>query len=124
MTSRRMAGELEAAVLAALWVQQEPMTPSEVRDEIDESLAYTTVLTTLVRLHDKGRVLRERRGRAYAYSPADDVTEEAARQMRVLMERSGDREAVLANFVGGLDETDGALLRRLTNALRRRHAGR
>lgn len=124
MSPRRPAGELEAAVLAALWVSPEPLTPSEVRDAIDESLAYTTVLTTLVRLYEKGRVDRERQGRAYAYSPADDVTEQAAAQMRALMERTGDREAVLANFVGGLDEQDGLELRRLVNRLLRRRSGR
>jgi predicted transcriptional regulator len=85
---------------------------------------YTTVLTTLIRLHEKGRLLRERRGRAYAYSPADDITAQAATQMRALMDRSGDREAVLANFVGGLDARDGVVLRRLVNAVLRHRSAR
>jgi predicted transcriptional regulator len=120
LSSRRFAGELEAAVLAALWTSDTAMTPGQVRDALGDDLAYTTVMTTLVRLHEKGQVARERVGRAYAYQPAIDVTVAAADKMRHVMEGSGDREGVLAKFIGDLDQEDGKLLRKLLGGRRPR----
>ena len=37
--------------------------------EKKRSIAYTTVMTTLARLHDKGVLLRKRQGKRYAYTP-------------------------------------------------------
>jgi predicted transcriptional regulator len=114
--SRRAPGELEADVLAALWRAGTPMSPGQVRDELGGELAYTTVMTILSRLHDKGSVTRARAGRAYLYTPAYEQAELAASQMRSLLESGHDREAVLARFVGSLSPDDertlAALLRR------------
>jgi predicted transcriptional regulator len=117
---RRFSGELEAAVLATLWARDTPLTPGQVRDILDDDLAYTTVMTTLVRLHEKGQVTRERNGRAFEYQPSVDVAGVTADKMRRAMESSGDREGVLARFVGGLDKEDGQLLRSLINGRRTR----
>ena len=57
--ARRPAGGLEAEVLAALWAIGRPLTPREVQRELGGELAYTTVMTTLTRLHDKGAVDRQ-----------------------------------------------------------------
>ena len=51
---RRRSGELEGEVLAALWASAEPLVPAEVQDAVGGGLAYTTVMTILVRLHEKG----------------------------------------------------------------------
>jgi predicted transcriptional regulator len=106
---RRPSGELESEVLGVLWAAGEPMTPAQVREALDDELAYTTVMTTLARLHEKGSVHRHRAGRAFAYEPAMDVAAAAAEQMRRLLDR-GDHETVLARFVGTLDAADGRLL--------------
>lgn len=37
--------------------------------EKQRDIAYTTVMTTIVRLHDKGLLDRERDGKRYLYSP-------------------------------------------------------
>src|SRR5687767_3622770 len=44
---------------------------SDVRAVLEKkrSIAYTTVMTTLARLHDKGVLRRERQGKRYAYTP-------------------------------------------------------
>ncbi len=113
MPERRPSGALESAVLAALWAAGRPLTPAQVRTGLDEDLAYTTVMTTLSRLHDKGVVHRERVGRAFAYQPVVDIAEAAATEMHALMRRTGDRSSVLARFVGTLDEDDERVLRTL-----------
>jgi predicted transcriptional regulator len=122
MSPRRISGELESAVLATLWASDTALTPGQVRDALDDDLAYTTVMTTLVRLHEKGQVTRRRHGRAFEYLPCVDVASVTADKMRRAMEGSGDREGVLARFVGGLDKADGQLLRTLINARRHKPA--
>jgi len=116
---RRASGDLEAAILAVLWAAGRPLTPAQTREGLGTDLAYNTVMTTLVRLHEKGAVQRERVGRAYAYLPATDVVANAAEQMRRLLDRA-DHAAVLAHFVDNLDEADGRILRGLLSSITRR----
>jgi predicted transcriptional regulator len=110
---RRPAGGLEAEVLAALWAIGRPLTPREVQRELGGELAYTTVMTTLTRLHDKGAVDRQRSGRAYAYTPVLDQAGIAASRMREMLDDGQDRRAVLAHFVDALSAQDERLLSEL-----------
>lgn len=110
---RRARGELESSVLAALWAADGPLTARQVGERLPGDLAYTTVLTILSRLYDKGMLVRHREGRGYAYEPARDEASHTAEQMRTLLEHGSDREAVLARFVSELSEHDGQLLQRL-----------
>jgi predicted transcriptional regulator len=103
---RRPAGALEGEVLAALWAADEPLTPAAVQAELGGGLAYTTVMTAMVRLHEKGVLERERAGRGYAYRPVLDQPGITAAQMRRLLDSGDDREAVLASFVGSLSDDD------------------
>lgn len=111
--ARQPAGGLEQEVLAVLAAARAPMTPAEVQAELDRELAYTTVMTALTRLHDKGAVTRERAGRGYAYTWAADTSTLTARRMRRLLDHGTDRETVLARFVAELGPDDGRLLAQL-----------
>lgn len=112
--ARRPAGELEAAVLAALWAAGAPLTPPQVQQRLGSVLARTTVATILARLHDKGTVVRSRSGRAYAYSPAvEDEAALTARRMHSELDRGDDRSGVLARFVSHLTPDDEQVLRQL-----------
>jgi predicted transcriptional regulator len=110
---RRAPGELENSVLAALWAADEPMTASEVRAGLPGDLAYTTVLTILTRLHEKGMLVRHRDGRRHLYAPARDEATHTAERMRSLLESGADRAAVLSRFVSELSPEDERLLQRL-----------
>jgi len=110
-------GALEADVLAQLWAAPDSMIPAEVRAAMGDTLAYTTVLTILTRLWQKGLVVRDLRGRAYAYSPAVSEAELAARRMRAALDRTRDREAALSRFVGTLSKRDERALRRVITEL-------
>lgn len=114
---RREMGALEAEVLGHLWAADDALTPGDVRDGLDGQLAYTTVMTILLRLHNKGLVERERRGRAFAYRPVVTEAELTADRMRKHLDRAGDRAAVLSQFVGSLSRRDERLLRRLLGEL-------
>jgi predicted transcriptional regulator len=109
-SGRRARGTLEQEVVAALAAAAEPMTPAQVRDQLGADLAYTTVMTVLARLSEKGLVTRERVGRAYAYTAVQDEAEVTARQMQRLLDAGDDRAAVLSRFVGVLSDDDERLL--------------
>ncbi|MEU3660158.1 BlaI/MecI/CopY family transcriptional regulator [Streptomyces sp. NPDC032940] len=109
---RRGQGELEALVLAVLREADGPVTAGRVQERLGGDLAYTTVVTILTRLLDKGAVSRERAGRSFVWTPVDPAGL-AARRMRGVLDAESDREAVLASFVTGLDPADERLLREL-----------
>ncbi|MEB8339322.1 BlaI/MecI/CopY family transcriptional regulator [Streptomyces endophyticus] len=110
---RRPAGELEAAVMAALWAAGSPLTPGQVQADLARGLARTTVTTILTRLFDKGVVGRDRQGRGFAYFPVQDAPGLTARRMHTALDRDADRASVLARFVDQLKPDDEQLLRRL-----------
>jgi predicted transcriptional regulator len=110
---RRSPGMLEDEVLAVLWSGSEPMSPAEVQAGLGGSLAYTTVMTTLARLHRKGLATRERAGRGFVYAPAVDEASHTAEAMKDLLARRQDRAAVLAQFVSRLSPGDEQTLQRL-----------
>ena len=104
-------------MLAAVGDATEPLTVAQVLGALNASAAYTTVMTTLVRLCDKGFLVRSRHGRGYAYAPAAPTQSigaaVAARQMARLLAREGQRSDVLARFVAELEPGDDDLLRSL-----------
>lgn len=117
--SRRSPGALESEIMAALWAAEQPLTPATVQDALDGELAYNTVQTILVRLHDKGLVSRAQSGRGHAYTPTAQHADRAAEQMHALLEHGPDHDAVLQRFVTSLSHADETALRRL---LRRRRS--
>lgn len=118
-------GELEQAVLDALWDldaaptdDTQPHSPGasgrEVHDKLsDRDLAYTTVMTVLDRLVGKDVVVRERDGRAYRYAPRQSRAEMTAGLMlEALGETGAARDQALVSFVGEASAEDLAALRR------------
>jgi predicted transcriptional regulator len=112
---RRANGTLAADLLAILHEAGTPLTPGEVLERLDDDLAYSTVVTILSRLYEKGVLTRSRPGRAFTYAPVADVPGLAARRMHQVLESEPDRATVLARFVGDLSARDEALLRDLLN---------
>ncbi len=107
---RRAHGTLEQEIIAILTGSREPMTPAQVRTALGDELAYTTVMTVLGRLTEKGLVTRARSGRAFAYRAIPDGAEVTAHQMRRLLDSGDNRAAVLTRFVRTLSPADEALL--------------
>jgi predicted transcriptional regulator len=117
-TPRRDRGELENEVLAAL-AANGPMTPRQVLDHLGGDLAYTTVMTTLARLHEKGAATRTSAGRTFTYA-LSDRSSVPARAMRRTLDSAADREQVLARFLDELDPEDVPVLKRLLRQAKRR----
>jgi predicted transcriptional regulator len=116
--ARRPAGALEAEVLALLQAADAPLSPGQVQDRLAAggpsytTLSYSTVVTILSRLHAKGRLSRQRDGRAFAYTVVDEASLAASRMSQAL-DTGDDHDAVLTRFVSGLSGRDARLLRRL-----------
>jgi len=117
MAGRRPNGALEDQVMEYLWSIGEPATPAEVHDVVAPELAYTTVMTILTRLFEKGRLERKRVGRAYAYSAVESEAEHVAGAMASSLVDAHDRAAVLSQFVDTLSPDDAMTLRRLLTGL-------
>jgi len=121
-------GELEQAVLEALWDLDgsDPERPGAsgraVHDRLQghdgRDLAYTTVMTVLDRLARKDVVVRERDGRAFRYAPRLTRAAMTAEVMHEALEAtSDDREQALVSFVGEASAEDLAALRRALDDL-------
>ncbi|MEX2253972.1 MAG: BlaI/MecI/CopY family transcriptional regulator [Acidimicrobiia bacterium] len=121
--ARRGRGELEARVMDVLWAHDEPMTPRDVHSVVSTTrrpLAYTTVMTILVRLWEKRMLVREERGRAFAYRPVAGRDEWTAGRMHELLEHAGDPASALTHFVQSIDAREAAQLRRALDGRRRK----
>lgn len=97
----RPLGDLERAIMDALW-RRAPRTVKDVAQAlVDRELAYTTVMTTLDRLHKKGVVVREKNGHAFDYWPAlDQATFERRLIASLLGElQSASPETLLSGFL-------------------------
>jgi predicted transcriptional regulator len=77
MTDEIYLTDREADVMRVLW-DRGPSVVNEVKDELNDELAYTTVLTILRTLEQKGYVKHEEEGRVHRYTAT--VKETAARK--------------------------------------------
>lgn len=123
-------GELEQAVLDALWdldatsragsgSEGPGASGREVHERLaGRDLAYTTVMTVLDRLARKDLVVRQRDGRAFRYAPRLTRAAMTAELMHEALEGTrGDREQALVSFVGEASAEDLAALRRALDDL-------
>jgi predicted transcriptional regulator len=119
-------GELETAVMELLW-REAGMTVNQVEERLQQrrQIAHTTVLTTLDRMHRKGYLTREKRGKAFVYAPRytreEFVRGLAQEVLGALL--GGLGEPVLSTFVELVGE-DEAKLERLEELIRRKREGK
>lgn len=107
-------GDLERSVMEVLWAATEPLAVRQVHQALseDRDLAYTTVMTVLVRLAGKDLASRQLDGRAWLYSAACSREELTADAMHsALNEDPEDRSAALVAFVEKVSADEADLLR-------------
>lgn len=122
-------GDLERAVMDALWGSNAPQTVRQVHESLSRSrsLAYTTVMTVLQRLAKKGLVTQIREGRAHKYQAAHQREDLVASLMVDVLDSAdapGSRAAALVSFVGQVGADEAAALRAALNDLAAAQPGR
>jgi predicted transcriptional regulator len=102
----------ELDVMAVLW-DTETATVAEVRERLGDDLAYTTVLTILRTLEEKGHVGHTQHGKAYRYHPLIARERAGASAVRRLVGKifSGSPEALLTQLVSDRNLSDEELTR-------------
>ncbi len=107
-------GTLERQTLNEVW-QQKEVSVRQLELSFGETIAYTTIMTTLDRLYKKGFLVRRKSGRAFLYS-ARFSPEELERGLAEdvisgLLDTVTERvEPVLACIVDAVSERDRDLL--------------
>jgi len=103
---------LESAVMATLWDTSTWMTPGDMQPRLPGDLALTTVGTVMSRLWRKGLLIRQKRGRAYEYRPAESREEYTAQRMSEILTAAREPSAALHRFIELLPHRDRRNLRR------------
>jgi predicted transcriptional regulator len=110
----------EAEFMEVLW-ERGPSTVAEVREQLSDDLAYTTVLTILRNLEGKGYVGPSKDGRAHRYAPL--VARDAARRsaLRDLSAKlfKGSTELLMTHLVADQKLSD-AEIKRIRSLLNQR----
>jgi predicted transcriptional regulator len=119
MIAGRRVGGLESEILEHLWAEAGWLSGRELWERLGgKSRAYTTVMTVLGRLVDKGLVERVEEGRGHLYRAAGNPDELTAQAIRSLLSATRDPKMALAHFVEDLDDPElvaelAALLKRV-----------
>ena len=115
-------GELELAIMTCIWKKQRPVTVPEVHEHLlkKRQLAYTSTMTVMSRLHEKGLLHRTQDRRPYTYWAALTRDEYSAELMVSVLSDLGNRKAALARFVDRISPSDAEALRDLTSQAARR----
>lgn len=88
--------------MTRVWQWNRPVTVREVLEDLqrERSIAYTTVMTVMDNLHQKGWVRREVDGRAYRYTAVSTRAAYSAALMNEAWSRSDNPAAALVAFFG------------------------
>ncbi|MGW5427840.1 BlaI/MecI/CopY family transcriptional regulator [Streptomyces sp. NPDC004059] len=99
--------------MTRVWKWNRPVTVREVLEDLQQerSIAYTTVMTVLDNLHQKGWVRREAEGRAYRYEAVSTRAAYAAALMNDAWSQSDNPAAALVAFFGMMSEEQRQALR-------------
>lgn len=96
--------------MSRVWEWNRSVTVREVLEDLrrERSIAYTTVMTVLDNLHQKGWVRRERAGRAYRYAAVSTRAAYSAALMNDAWAESDNPAAALVAFFGMMspEQTD------------------
>ncbi|MCL4473515.1 MAG: BlaI/MecI/CopY family transcriptional regulator [Actinobacteria bacterium] len=106
---RQVLGDLETDIMEVLW-RKNQASVREVHEILanDRNIAYTTVMTVMSRLAEKGLLMREQHGRAYLYAPTQTREEFCSETIGTVVQGliGGFGEPVLSQFVDTVSAQD------------------
>ncbi len=118
----RVLGKLEAQIMELLW-SDSPATVHDIHGKLKQTrkVAYTTVMTVMSRLAEKGLLKRKKQGYSYLYRPVSS-RQEFSRSIvgSVLNGLIGDfGSPVVQQFLDRIEE-DETLMKELESQVQRR----
>jgi len=123
----KVLGELESEVMEIIWQSLSPVSVRGITDNLQKKrkIAYTTVMTIMNRLVDKGILSRKQDGRAYLYKGAVSKDKFLTRISRQIIKNfvSSFGDGAVAHFVeevGKLSPAKRAELRKLLKEAKKR----
>lgn len=104
-------------MMQVLW-REGPSSVQAIHAKLQSDLAFTTVQTVLNVLHQKGRVRRKLKGRAYEYRPVESKESVLGQAVRDLIRRmfGGSSEELVMSLVK-TRQIDPATLARLSQRI-------
>lgn len=118
----KLLGELELAIMRIIWAR-DTVTVRDVLDALTQTrpLAYTTVMTIMGRLADKGLLATEKRGKTYQYraaqTPEAFKAQAVGRVVQALLTDFGG-EIAISQFVEQLSAVDPDQLQQLAEMVK------
>jgi predicted transcriptional regulator len=99
--------------MTRVWQWNRHVTVREVLEDLQQerSIAYTTVMTVMDNLHQKGWLRREQEGRAYRYAAVSTRAAYSAALMHEAWSTSGNSAPALVDFFGMMSAEQSAALR-------------
>jgi predicted transcriptional regulator len=105
----KLLGTLESEIMEEIWVEPQPVTVRDMLTRLNEgrepALAYTTVMTIMARLTEKGLLTRTLVNNTHEYRAAQDRDEFLRRSSeRIVEELMADfGEVAIASFVEAIE---------------------
>lgn len=122
----KVLGELESEVMEIIWQSLSPVSVRGITNNLQKKrkIAYTTVMTIMGRLVDKGLLNRQQEGRAYLYKSAVSKDKFLSRISRQIIKNfvSSFGDVAVAHFVeevGKLSSAKRVKLHRLLKEARK-----
>lgn len=118
-------GPLELRIMRTVWAHgRANVRAAHTHLAADHPVAYTTVMTVMNRLAEKGLLRRELVGKSYFYTPALTPETLAARVSQQLLHSLQEElgEAAVAQFAAALDSIDAGRLDALRRAAAAEHS--
>lgn len=115
-------GELELAIMDHIWKRGKPVTVPDVHEHLIKrrKLKYTSTMTVMSRLFEKGLLDRSEDRRPFTYWAAVGRDDYSAELMLGVLSQLGDRKAALARFVERIGARDARILAELVRDARGR----
>lgn len=115
--------DLEAAIMDVVWSREfDTFAVSDVLTVLEKKreIAYTTVMTTVARLFDKGVLSRKREGKKYVYSPKYSREEFLESTAREVLNCAATGHGALAMLADKVSEASRSELDELEELIRQR----
>jgi predicted transcriptional regulator len=105
---KQILGNLEQKIINVLWDSCESLKPKEVNEKLEGKYAYTTIMTVLTRMEEKGILTRNKKGNAFYYKPVNCRDDFAKQNLGCVFKNILDnyKKAAIDKFIDSVKNDD------------------